>query len=94
MVYELNAVDKRYIYQLISNVHLPVSNRFDSWMHIHTGNQNNCVILAKEFQQHLKKDHCINSVIDQGKYKKDAVKENRQTNTIMLKIIITFHTKI
>ena len=35
----LNAVDKRYIYQLMSNVQIPGSNRFDSWMQIHTGNQ-------------------------------------------------------
>ena len=43
----LNAVDKRYIYQLISNVKLPGTNRFDSQMQMHTGNQNNDVILAK-----------------------------------------------
>ena len=32
VVYGLNAVDKRYIYQLMSNVKLPGSNRFDSHM--------------------------------------------------------------
>ena len=51
----LNAVDKRYIYQLMSNVQQPGTNRFDSHMKIHTGNQNNDVSLAKEFQQHLTK---------------------------------------
>ena len=35
----LNAVDKRYIYQLMSTVQLPVSNIFDSQMKMHTGNQ-------------------------------------------------------
>ena len=39
-------------------------------MQMHTGNQNNNLSLAKEFQQHLTKEHCNNSVIDQGKYKK------------------------
>ena len=34
----LNTVDKCYIYKLISNVKLTVSNRFDSQMKMHTGN--------------------------------------------------------
>ena len=34
----LNDVDKRYIYQLMSTVQLPVSYRFDSQVQIHTGN--------------------------------------------------------
>ena len=38
VVYGLNAVDKCYIYQLISNVQLTRSNRFDPQMQIHTGN--------------------------------------------------------
>ena len=33
-----NAVDKSYIYQLMSNFQLPRSNIFDSQMQIHTGN--------------------------------------------------------
>ena len=41
----------------MSNVQLTGSNRFDSNMKIHTGNQNNNLSLAKEFQQHLKKEH-------------------------------------
>ena len=57
VVDELNGVDKRYIYQFMSNVQLPGSYRFDSNMQIHTGNQNNGLILAKEFQQHLTKEH-------------------------------------
>ena len=52
-----NVVDKTYvnIYQLMSNVKIPGSNRFDSQIQIHIGNQNNDVSLAKEFQQHLTK---------------------------------------
>ena len=57
VVYGLNDVDKCYIYQLMSNVQLPGSNRLDSQMKMHTGNQNNDVSLAKEFQQHLTKEH-------------------------------------
>ena len=44
----INAVDKRYIYQLMFS---------DSQMKIHTGNQKYDVSLAKEFQHHLTKDH-------------------------------------
>ena len=47
VVDELNAIDKRYIYQLISNVQLPGLNGFDSQMQMHTGNQNNDVSLLK-----------------------------------------------
>ena len=55
MVDGLNDFDKCYIYQLMSNFKLPGSNRFDSQMQMHTGNQNNDIILAKEYQQHLTK---------------------------------------
>ena len=55
-----------YIYQLMSTVQLPGSNRFYSQMQIHTGNQNNDVIFSKEFQHHLKKEHQKISVFDQG----------------------------
>ena len=52
----LNDVDKCYIYiyQLMYNIHIPVSNIFDSQMQMYTINQNNDESLAKEFQQHLK----------------------------------------
>ena len=36
----LNAVDKRYIYQLMSKVKLPGSVRFDSQIKMHTGTEN------------------------------------------------------
>ena len=35
----LNAVDKRYIYRLMSTAQLPGSKIFDSQMKIHTGTQ-------------------------------------------------------
>ena len=61
----LNAVDKRYIYQLMSTIKLPGSNRFDSQMQIHTGNQKYDVSLAKKFQHHLTKEHQKNDAFDQ-----------------------------
>ena len=43
----INALDKHYIYQLMSTVKLPGSNIFDSQMQIHTGNQKYDVSLAR-----------------------------------------------
>ena len=51
----------------MSNVQLPGSNRFDSHMQMHTVNQKDDVSSAKEFQQHITKDHRKNGVFDQGK---------------------------
>ena len=51
----LNSVDKHYIYQFISTVQLPGSNRFYSQIQMHTGNQKYDVILAKEFQCRMTK---------------------------------------
>ena len=47
VAYGLNDVDKRYIYQLMSNVQLPGSNIFDSQIQMHTGTQKYDVSLAK-----------------------------------------------
>ena len=49
----LNAIDKRYIYQLMSKIQLPGSVRFDSRIKIHTGTENKYVSLAHEFKNHL-----------------------------------------
>ena len=63
----LNDVDMRYLYQFMSTVQLPGSNRCDSQMENHTDNQKYDVSLSREFQHHLKKEHRKNGVIDQGK---------------------------
>ena len=47
VVDELNAVDKRYIYQLMFKVQLPGSVIFDLQIKIHTGTENNDVSLAQ-----------------------------------------------
>ena len=60
----INAVDKHYIYQLMSNVQIPVSNIFDSQMQMHTGNQKDDISLAKKFQHHLTKEYRKNCVFD------------------------------
>ena len=74
----INAVDKRYIYQLISNVQLPGSVIFDSQIKIHTGTENKDVSLAHEFKDHLEEEHCKNGAIYQGKSKNYSSKENGQ----------------
>ena len=65
----LNAFDKRYIYQLLSNVQLPGSVRFDSQIKMHSGTKKEDVRLAKEFKDHLEKEHGQNGAIDQEKLK-------------------------
>ena len=67
MVDGLNAVDKSYIYQLMSTVQILGSIRFDSQIQMYTGTEKEDVSLAKESQKHLKKKHRKDGVIDQGK---------------------------
>ena len=55
-------------------VQIPGSIRFDSQMQMHTGTQKDDVSLAKEFQEHLTKNHRKDGVIDQGKSKTDSWK--------------------
>ena len=66
----LNAVDKRYIYQLMSKVQLPGSVRFDSHIKLHTGTENKDVSLAHEFKDCLEEEHRQNGAIDKGKPRK------------------------
>ena len=54
----------------MSTVQLPGSNRFDSQMQMHTGNQKDDVSLAKELQHFMTKNNSKNGFIDQVKYKK------------------------
>ena len=49
----------------MSTVQLPGSNRFDSQMQIHTGNQIDELSLAKEFQPHMTKENRKSGFIDQ-----------------------------
>ena len=46
----LNAVDKRYIYQLMFKDQFPGSIRFDSQIRIHTGTEKKDVSLSQEFK--------------------------------------------
>ena len=66
----LNAVDKRYIYQLMSTFQLTGLIRFYSQIQMNHINQKYDVSLAKEFQHHLTKNHRKNSVFDQAKNNK------------------------
>ena len=53
----LNAVDKRYINQLMSKVQLPGSVRFDSNIKMHTGTENKDVSLAQKFKYNQEEEH-------------------------------------
>ena len=48
----INAIDKRYIYQLMFNVKLPGSIFFNSQILMNSCTQNNDESLSKEFQLH------------------------------------------
>ena len=51
----------------MSTVQLPGSIRFYSQIKMHTGTEKEDVSLAKEFQEHLTKEHRKDGGIDQGK---------------------------
>ena len=74
MVDGINAVDKRYIYQLMSNVQLPGSVRFYSQIQTHTGTKKEDVSLANEFNNHLTEKHGQNGAIGQGNQNKNSWK--------------------
>ena len=62
----LNTIDKRYIYQLMSNVQLPGSITSDLQIIMHSCTPKNDVSLDKQSQKHLSKEHLKHGVIDQG----------------------------
>ena len=64
VVDEINAVDRRYIYQLISTIQLHGSKIFDSQIQMHIGTPKDDVILDKKFQHRLTKEHHKNGVFD------------------------------
>ena len=70
VVDRINAFDKRYIYQLMSKVQIPGSNRFYSQIKMQTGIENRDVSLSQEFKNHLEGEHRQNGAIDQGKSRK------------------------
>ena len=63
----INAVDNRYIYQLMSKVQLPGLVRFYAQIKIHPGTENKDVSLAREFKDLMEKEHLQNGAIDQEK---------------------------
>ena len=74
VVYSLNVIGKRYIYQLISNVQQPGSKTFDSHILMYSCTHTNDVSLSKKFQKHLSKEHRKYGFIDQVKYRKRSSK--------------------
>ena len=66
----LNAIDKRFTFQLMSNVQLPGEKGYDTKMVMHNGTRTSDVSLAREFQKHLSTAARKYGMIDQGKYRK------------------------
>ena len=73
----INAINKHYIYPLISNAQLIGSRTFYSQILMHSITKINYVSLTKEFQKHMSKENQKNGVIDQCKLKKIASKRKR-----------------
>ena len=74
MVDDINAIDKRYMYQFMSNIQLPGSKIFEKQILIHSCTPKKYVSPAKESQKHLFKDDRKNGVIDHGKDRKISSK--------------------
>ena len=53
VVYGINAIDKSYMYQLMSTVQLPGSKMFEKQIIIHSCTQKMDFSLAKEFQKNI-----------------------------------------
>ena len=68
----LNAINKRFIFQLIATLKLPYAKSYDTHMVMHTGTRTSDVSLAREFQKHLSGAAHKYGVIDQVKYKKSS----------------------
>ena len=84
----LNAVDKHYIYQLMSKYKLPGSIIFDSHIKIHTGTEKKYVSLAREFKDHLEGEHRI-GLRDEDHLKNicyHQIKKNEIMNSVDVKV--------
>ena len=53
VVYGLSAIEKQFLFQLMSTVQLPGAKGYDTKMVMHTGTRTPNVSLASEFQKHL-----------------------------------------
>ena len=69
-----NSIDKRCIYQLMSNVRLSGLNLFDSQILMNSCTQKHSVNLDKLSQKNMSKENRKHGVIDQVNIGKDIVK--------------------
>ena len=76
VVYGPNSTKKRFLLQLMSTVQLPGANIYYTQMVSHTETPTSDVSFAREFQKHLSTEAHKHRVIDQGKNKKQASKQN------------------
>ena len=66
----INAIGRRYMYQLMSTVQIPGLKIFEKQIIMHSCTPKNDARLAKYFQKHLFKDDLKHGVIDHVKYGK------------------------
>ena len=79
--------------RVMCNAQLRGSKTFDSQILVHSITQNNDVTLDKEYQKYLSKEHQKHGVVDQLKLKRETIKENGQTYSIMFRIMLMLHQK-
>ena len=63
----LNAIEKRFLFQLLSTVKLTGAKGYDTQMVMHTGTRASDVSLDSKFQKHLSTAARKHGVIEQGK---------------------------
>ena len=69
LVASLNAVDKKFMFQLMANVEILVAKIYDTQMVMNTWTCTYNVSFTSEFQKHLSNAALKHEVIDQVKYK-------------------------
>ena len=72
----INATYKSLIFHLMSNLQLTSSRRFDTKTSMHTSTNNADMILAQEIQKDLSKASRKRVILDIGKHKRMASKQN------------------
>ena len=94
VVDDLNAIEKRFILQLMSTVQLPSGKRYHKQMVIYTGTCTSNGSFSREFQKYLSTAALKHGVIYQGKNKNRQVNEIGKKGSIMFRMMLMPLTKV
>ena len=90
----LNAIEKRFLLQLMSTVKLLGEKIYDTQIVMHTGTRTYGVSLSSEFQKHISTVAHKHGFIDQEKCKKRASKKSGKKGNIKFRMMLMYLTKI